>query len=589
MSELDDVNLYMVNTPERAQEFLRWLGERRPVLAIDTETTGLEWWTPNFTRLVQFGDGQTGWTIPLRNWRGVAEIALNQYAGPVTFWNAPFDMHALVVAELPAPYWHQVHDARILHHLEDPNRGHSLKSSSVMRFGPEADVAEKMLKAGFAKHGWTWATVPESFVPYGVYAAMDTVLTARWHEYLHPSIIARGMEEAYERERGAMEIMWRAECRGIQTDPVYALALRDEWDDESAILRGLLRDAGIENPGSNKQVIKKLEEEGWDPEEFTPTGIPKLDKIVLGEIQKELGVTQEIAAMVQRYRRITKWSGTYLDAFLGKRSDANWRTHASINTLAARTGRMSITGPPLQTLPQGPQIRQCILPYEGDSLYCIDYDAQEVRLFAHFAQEEALLEAMRNGLDAHTYTASLVYGIPYEEIGKKHPARTKAKVIRLAQLYGAGDNTIAVQAGVPVHEIHDFILGSDAMFPRIPEFMAEVDIAARTRLADYGQGHVWSWGGRYLSADPNKLYKLVNYLIQGSAADLLKDRLIRLSKAGYDEWIMVPVHDELLFSVPAGQDAEVTTILEIMEARTEFSVPIICSASGPYKHWGEAV
>lgn len=589
MSELDGVNLHMVDDPDKAAEFLRWLGERRPVIAIDTETTGLEWWTPNFTRLVQFGDSQTGWTVPLNNWRGVAEIALERYTGPVTFWNAPFDMHALVNANLPAPYWHQVHDARILHHLSDPNRGHSLKASSVVRFGPDADIAEKMLKAGFAKNGWTWATVPVSFVPYGIYAAMDTVLTARWHEELHPQIIARGMEEAYERERGAMEIAWRAECRGLQTDPVYALALRDEWSLESTILKEQLRLCGIENPGSNKQVIKQLEMDGWDPEEFTPTGQPKLDKVVLKEIQKELGITQEIAAMVQRYRRITKWSGTYLDAFLGKRSDENWRTHASINTLAAKTGRMSITGPPLQTLPQGPQIRQCIVPNAGESLYCVDYDAQEVRLFAHYARETALLNAIREGLDAHTYTASLVYGIPYEEIDKKHWARTRAKTVRLGQLYGAGEETLAYSAGVSIPEIHDFITSSNAMFPGIPIFMNEMEMTARVRLADTGQAHVWSWGGRYLSADPDRLYTLVNYLIQGSAADLLKDRLIRLSKAGYDSWIMVPVHDELLFSVPAGQEAEVTTILEIMTASTEFDVPITCSAKGPYKHWGEAV
>lgn len=584
-AELADVELNMVTTPEEADQFLRWLGERRPgMLAVDTETTGFEWWTPQFTRLVQFGDAMTGWTVSARDWLGVIRMALTRYDGPIAFHNAKFDLHALENAGLPIPDWSRVQDTVALHHLQDSNRSHGLKPLSVERYGWAAGCADKMLKEGFKRNGWNWATVPEDFEPYGLYAAMDTVLTARAYDEIMPDIKRRGMSDCYEREMECMATMFRCERRGMLVDPVYALNLRDRWAAEIAALRAELAGYGLDNPGSPKQVAEALSLGGWDPSEFTETGQPKLDKVILAEIMSELGVPAEIAVRVQRYRRLVKWTSAYLDAFLGKRSDAAWRTHPSINVLGARTGRMSITGPPLQTLPKGPEIRHCILPYEGDSLYAIDYDAQELRLFAHFAQERGLMEAFETGQDLHRYTAALAYGVPYDDVTDTQ--RGTAKNTRYSQLYGAGPAKIASTAGVSVSEIEHFIRASDSVFPGIPEFMQHVDLTGRQRLADSGQPYVWTWGGRYLPCDPDKIYTLVNYLIQGTAADLIKDRIVRLDKAGYGDWIIAPVHDELLFSVPPDGVEYMDDVATIMEARSEFSVPITVERSGPFSTWG---
>lgn len=583
--ELADVELNMVKSPADAEAFLRWLGERRPgMLSIDTETTGFEWWTPQFTRLVQFGDAATGWTVSAREWLGVIRMALERYDGPVAFHNAKFDLHALENAGLPTPDWSRVQDTVALHHLQDSNRQHGLKPLSVARYGWAAGAADKMLKDGFKRNGWSWATVPEDFEAYGLYAAMDTVLTARAYDEIMPDIQRRGMSDCYEREMECMATMFRCEKRGMLVDPVYALNLRDRWAAEIAVLRAELAGYGLDNPGSPKQVAEALSLGGWDPSEFTETGLPKLDKVILAEIMSELGVPAEIAVRVQRYRRLVKWTSAYLDAFLGKRSDDQWRTHPSINVLGARTGRMSITGPPLQTLPKGPEIRHCILPYEGDSLWAVDYDAQELRLFAHFAQERGLMDAIATGQDMHRYTAALVYGVPYDEVPDN--LRQIAKNTRYSQLYGAGAAKIASTAGVPVSDIEHFIKASDGVFPGIPEFMRYVDLTGRQRLADSGQPYVWTWGGRYLPADPDKIYSLVNYLIQGTAADLIKDRIVRLDKAGYGDWIIAPVHDELLFSVPPDGAECMPDIADIMSAKTEFSVPITVESTGPFSTWG---
>lgn len=589
--DLASVQLRRVSTVEEAREFLVWLGERRPILSIDTETTGLEWWTPKFTRLVQFGDACTGWTLSVRDWRGLIRTALERYDGPVVFHNAKFDLHALENENLPTPAWHNVHDTVVLHHLYDPAASHRLKAISDT-FWPDASIGQAWLAKGMRENGWTWATVPEEFPPYGMYAALDTVLTARLFEKYHPVAPLA----AYEREMAHMSTMFRAERRGLRVDGPHAVQLRDAWIAEEAQLREDMEKFAIANLSSNRDVTRALEEGGWDPEEFTPTGQPKLDKVVLNEIVHDMGVPAEIAEKVMRYRRITKWRHAYLDAFLGTRADDRGFVHPDIKTLGARTGRESIIGPPLQTLPKGPLIRNCILPYEGDSLWTVDYDAQELRLFAHYADEPNLQRLFREGHDPHTYTAHLVYGLPLDQVGKGSAFRETAKNVRYARLYGAGLARMAATAsastvgstGVAVSEldIESFMNGLDREFPGEAAFIAYVDSVARQRLAEYGTGYVTTWGQRYMPAEETKLYSLVNYLIQGTAADVLKEKSNQLDKAGYGDWIMCPVHDEILFSVPPGGESEIETIRSIMEEHNAFSVPLTCEASGPYDRWG---
>jgi len=595
--DLAAVELRMVRDTEDAEEFLRWLGERRPgILAIDTETTGLDWWTSHFTRLVQFGDAEVGWTVSVRDWRGLIKIALDRWiAGgqPVGMWNDKFDQHALETEGLPTIPWHSVHDGLRLHHIENPARAHGLKPSSVAEWGEGVGYGEKLLKAGFREHGWNWATVPEEFPPYGIYAALDTVLTARQIDRILPAITARGMRSAYEVEMASAAILYGSERRGLRIDPAYTLALRDAWTAEIEQLRASLRLLGIDNPSSSRQVATALKYGGWDPEEFTEGGQPKTGEAVLRGVMAELGVNAEIATMIVRYRRLVKWSKAYLDRFLSK-ADDTWHVHPSINTMGARTGRMSVTGPPLQTLPRGPEIRHCILPEEGETLFKIDYDSQELRVFAHFSNEPAMIQAFKEGMDPHKLTASMVYGVPQEEVVKSQ--RDTAKNTRYARLYGAGPAKIAETAsastvmsgGQPVTEaeIKAFIVKLEAEFPGEAEFVKHLDLIGRQRLADDGVPYVWTYGGRYMPADPDKVYSLLNYLIQGSCADILKRKIIDLDAAGYGDWIMVPVHDELLFSVPYGEEGEMPKILTMMEEREAFKAPLTCEMSGPYSSWG---
>lgn len=580
MTDLSSVQLHTVETVAEAQEFLRWLDQRRPVLAVDTETTGLKWWTPNFLRLIQFGDTETGWTISARRWLGVAEEALRRYDGPVVFHNASFDLHSLAVSGLPIPS--RVHDTKIMHHLLRNDANHSLKPISEARWGPAATIGQKLLDAGKAKHGWDWATVPEDFPPYGVYAAMDTVLTARLAEELWPQVPA----EQYEMEMAVQLLMHQAETRGMRIDPTYTELLREQWVEEAAGLRAELREYGLENPSSGKQLSTFLSDScGWEPEDWTDTGQPKLDKVVLAELMTRSGLTADVAERVVRYKRLVKWVGTYLDTFLSDR-DSTDHLHASINTMGARTGRMSISGPPLQQLPRGPEVRRCVVPEEGEKLYGIDYDAQELRVFAHYAGELGLIHAINEGLDMHSYAASMAYRMPIEDVPK--PFRQIAKNVQYSRIYGAGPAKMAATAGVPEAEIVHFINAYDAAFPDVDRFMRQVEGVARQRLAQEGRAYVTTWGGRVVGVEPDKTYALVNYLVQGTCADLLKRKLLTLQAAGLAEHIVIPVHDEVLFSLPDDPDGEAAArdATSILLETDAFTVPLTVEANGPADSWG---
>lgn len=562
---------------------MSWLGERRRILAVDTETTGLQWWTPGFTRLVQFGDAETGWAMAADEWRGLARQALTVYEGATCAHNLKFDQHALASDGLPLLDWRKAHDPMVMHHLNHPDRSHALKTIAAKRWGQQAVVGQAVLKMAMRTNGWNWATVPVDHPAYWAYGAFDTVLAARVAEEEMDKLVDAGLLDAYERELSVQRVLWRAERRGMRVDPVYTELLRNQWLIEAAALKDELQAAGIENPNSNKQIEAALKELGWEPDEFTPTGNAKLDGPVLLGLYHIFG---DLAPKIVRFKRLVKWDASYLVPFLNNR-DANDRIHASIKTLAARTGRMSVTGPALQTLPSDEaSIRRCILPYEGEVLYAIDYSGQEARIFASYADEQAMLDIIREGGDLYTFIAQSVYGRP--EITKADPERGVSKTVFLAGIYGAGEEKQALTAGVTRPEIQAFRSRYKATFPNAANFSKQVEQVGLSRLASEGRAYITTAGGRHAVADSDKLYALTNYLCQGSGADVLKRAIVELDAAGFGDRIVLPVHDELLLSLPEGDEGadEARAIADIMEDHTSFQVPIATETTGPLPNWG---
>lgn len=576
----------LVDSVERAGEFLSWLGERRPILAIDTETAGLDWYRSGpFCRMVQFGDGDNGWAVPVRNWRGVAEKALTVIRDDrvaTAWWNPKFDFHALEVEGLPLPFTPRAHDGYTMHHLLHSEKRHGLKPVGEMVYGDVAGMGDRLLKMQFSEHKWGWDTVPDDWPAYWQYAAFDPVLTAKLVEGMWPRV--QMYREAYDREMAALWILYRAEARGMRVDVTYSDMLRNDWLSRAADLGDGLRAEGIANPNSNKQITDALKAAGWEPDEFTPKGAVKLDKAILLELQRVF--PGDTAERILELRRLLKWSGTYLTPFI----ESGGRVHPDIRVLGARTGRMSIANPPLQQLPAkgegGKLIRRAVLPEEGHVLYATDYDGQELRYHAHISDSSAMIEAFRQGIDPHSYAASLGFNIPIEDVTKD--MRDPFKNFRYGKLYGAGNERLARTGGISVAEVERVAAVMDAAFPEERPFAERLEQLAQERWADEGEPYVMTWGGRKVVGEGDKLYALLNYTIQGSCADILKDRLIHLNAAGLADYMVVPVHDEILWSFPAEDAADLAReAAGIMTMDTQFKVPLTVGIDGPLDTWGE--
>jgi DNA polymerase-1 len=346
------------------------------------------------------------------------------------------------------------------------------------------------------------------------------------------------------------------------------------------------------NPGSNRDVSRVLQELGVELTVRTASGAFALDEEVLTSIiggpYDEIDFDQllegpRLAYYVIARRKVEKMRSTYLESFLGA-VDSDGFVHAQINQLGAKTGRMSMERPALQTLPRGRVIRDCFIPREGHSLISADFDGIEMRLLAHFAKDPALIEAIHSG-DIHLATAQRVYAD--NTITKKDPKRQIAKNVGFAKIYGAGVEKIAATAGVSVEAARDFLTSYDSTFPGVKAFQNQVAQIATQRSRQEGVAYVRTPLGRRQVSDGDKDYALVNFLIQGMAADVFKEALVRLAESDIGDYLMLPVHDEIIADVPTEDVEEYMNMLTKIMADDRWEVPLTVGVDGPLSRWGD--
>lgn len=577
-----------METPEDVAAFIEWLDRQiaaGEVLAIDTETTGLEWWTYSFVRLWQVGTDLEGYAVPVEWWGKVIEAAMQRIADShttVVMHNAGFDMHAMDVMGWPLPLWANVHDTAFLLRLHRSDLSAGLKSRHTADllggwvFRGQNALKERAKELGLGQD--YWRRIPVSEPAYWAYGVMDTCLTRMLFDALEST--RTDFVSSYERERRYAAIMWRAEKRGVRVDVDYTQQLQARFakviDDELLFCQA----NGLANPNSNNQVLALLEEDfGFVPWEFTETGNPSVNKGVLAVLAKAGGLQEEVIASMINYKRARKWKRTYADTFL-ERLDDDGFVHPSINTMAARTGRSSVQGPPLQTLPSGdPMIRRCLLPPRGHSWYSIDYSNQEPRTLAHYGRSPELIRYFTEGDGTgsiHDFVAEQMFGSGYTK-----EQRSAAKVFGLSRSYGAGAEKMAAASGLPQGEV-------EALLPRYDELvgLASLNAGIEAAALDRDPPFVTTFGGRRVYADEDKTYTLVNYLMQGSGADMLKDAVCRLDDEGLADYIVLPVHDEVCFAFPKEEQDHLAQQAAAVMRDDRFAVPMPVDVEGPARSWG---
>lgn len=576
---LEGVQVKLLSTVDDAQEFMTWLGERRPVLGFDTETEGLQWWRMN-CRLAQFGDGMTGWAIPFERWSGVVEEAFQKYTGPIAGHNIRFDLrfmdhHGIHVNQA------QVHDTMLQANALWPNERLALKWLATKHIDPHAAAGEAALADAMSGGGWTWKDVPVNLPQYWSYGALDTVLTARMHELMMPMLTQQGLMDVYELECAVSQVLFKMETRGAHINVPHCREqhrLLTEYAIEAR--RYVLSTYGV-SPTSKDEVISFLAGQGYEFRKRTKGGAIALDEDVLKSMK------HPITELILNIRRAEKLASTYFSNFIDLVGPDDM-LHCSVRQVGARTGRMSITEPALQTLPRDNKtVRNAFIPVDEDHrIVTIDYKQIEMRIFAHFAGEQEMIRQIRDlGVDLHTAVARVIYGIPDDQLPPAH-LRQITKNANFAKVYGAGAKKFALTAGISEEEGVNFYATYDAMFPRVKAFQRELAAVAQARYAETGRAFVHAPSGRLHVADEDTLYKLVNYLVQGTAADVLKQKLVQLDLCGFGEYMFLPVHDEVLFDFPAADAVEFTReACEVMVDRTSFAVPLEVDASDPLEMW----
>jgi len=572
---LDDVQVTKVDTWADAERCVQWLTDLGTgVLAIDTETHGFN---PHEhpIRLGQLGDDRQAWVFECegrRSWTGFFVELIERFPGTFVGHNLKFDERVIrksLGVQLPLD---RCHDTMLMSRVVDPTRSAALKRLSSQLVDPRAAVLQSQLDDAMKASGFTWSTVPLSFDKYWMYGGIDAVLTRQVHDILLPRVQATA-PRAYELELTVSSVCGKMEDHGVRVDTARARTKHDELlkycDDLSAYCE---RHYGVD-PAKNAKVIEYLQDQGFTFTTLTKGGSIALDAEVLATVD------HPVSQLVLQRRKAQKIARTYLRHFF-EDVDEDARLHPSVNFIAAQTGRMSMSNVNLQNLPRSSEsnplaelVRSCIIPASDHTLVFADFSQIEFRLFASLSEDQDLIHAF----DADDFFTEMARGIFNDpSIQKKDPRRQITKNAMYATIYGAGNEKFAWTAGVSLTEAKEFMALLNRRFPAIKRLQRRITEEGERNLRETGQASVLGpLFERRFAIDDDKIYKLVNYMVQGSAAQVLKLKLIQLAQAGLQDYLVIPVHDEVILEVPDDRLSDtIHTVSDIMNDDTMFAVPL---------------
>ena len=316
------------------------------------------------------------------------------------------------------------------------------------------------------------------------------------------------------------------------------------------------------------------------------------------KVLTELSAIHPLPDLVLRYREFSKIKNTYIDALPRMRA-ADGRVHTQFNETVTTTGRLSSSDPNLQNIPVrtdfGRQIRSCFVPLrEGELFLSADYSQIELRLLAHLSADEHLVAAFNSGADLHTSTAARVFGVAPEDVT---PAlRSRAKAVNFGIVYGQQAFGLSQTLEIPMAEARDMI---DRYFEVYPGVRAYLDETVR-EAKENGFAETMFGRKRHIPElrSTNRQQRsfgertAMNHPMQGTAADIIKMAMNevqrRLLAEGFAAQLMIQVHDELDFSVPADEVGRLSAMVrEVMESVADLRVPLLVDVNwGPT--WAEA-
>jgi DNA polymerase-1 len=481
-------------------------------------------------------------------------------------------------------------------YLLDASRpGHPLEEASLEHLGYKALAEEDV--CGRGAKAVPFARLPPSEAL--TFAGERADLTRQLSNRLAPLLVTDQLDEVYrDLEMPLVPVLAEIEQAGIRIDgPALATQSQHIETELAHYSARIFELAGEEfNVNSPKQLGEILFDKLQLPA-LKRTGKTKSASTAV-EVLEELALVHELPRLILDWRGLHKLKSTYIDALPQLVHPRTGRVHTCFNQAVAATGRLSSSDPNLQNIPirteLGRRIRRAFVADPGNVLISADYSQIELRVLAHMAEEEALIEAFRSGEDIHDRTALKVFGA--DTVLDKHELRRRAKIINYALLYGKTAFTLAKDIGVTKEAAQEFIDAYFAGFPRVRGFIDRtLERARETGVVKtlFGRRRLVpelnSRNGQIRSAAERVT---VNMPIQGTAADILKKAMIavhaHLPRRGFATRMILTVHDELLFEGPEGESEDVAALVrEQMEGVASLAVPLTVDV-GVAGNWRDA-
>ena len=597
---------HLAQSAEERQNLLKLLAAEKS-FCFDLETTSLD---PRDTQIVGIAfswKAHEGWFVHFPREKAAAKAVLKEFRDVLTRegiekigHNLKFDLSVLLAhgVEVSGPYF----DTMLAHSLIDPDQRHGMDylSETYLHYTPVPITSLIGTEKDDLFSQSTMADVAaEDAQKVADYAAEDADVT--WQLAAKMRTELKEQQYVFESiESPLLPVLTKMENFGVKID---VQALREygiELEKTAQELQKRIQDhaGGPFNLNSPKQLGEVL----FDRLKL----IEKPKKTATGQYQTNEQVLQSLTGLhpivqhILAYREVTKLNNTYVEALPHAVSRVTGRIHTTFHQLMAATGRMASSNPNLQNIPirsdLGRKIRKAFVPGEdGWVLMSADYSQVELRVMAALSGDEAMIEAFAQGLDIHQATAARVYGVELD--GVLPEMRRTAKMVNFGIIYGISAFRLSQRLGIPRGEAATIIENYFKQFPGVKRFMDQIVTDAKTNgyvetltqrrrtIRDITSANATIRGGAERVA--------MNTPIQGTAADMIKLAMIHvdaaLTKAGLKTRMLLQVHDELLFEMPASEvDQARAIILDAMKNALPLEgVPVEVEA-GTGTNWLEA-
>jgi len=336
------------------------------------------------------------------------------------------------------------------------------------------------------------------------------------------------------------------------------------------------------------KVMRKASENGWQANQF-------YRRIKHAVKRYDLDIKELLPPLILKHQNLKKMISTYYNAIINKSlnkytapNGIEYGTlHCSFNPTTAVTGRFSATNPPLQTIPRNSGPRECFVPRKSRRNWYLDYDQVEMKIFVHFAKDEDMAREIEN--DIHAYVAGQVYKVAKSSVTKEQ--RKRGKGVGFGVLYGSGANTMAetmTKQGLKTTKKDAVYLVRNyhESFPSVRRTTRYFEAQLRKK------GFLTNPFGRRYHIPVKFAYKALNYMCQGTSADIIKQAMVKLwkwlRKHKFKTKLIMTIHDEIVLECPRSEEKKVIPqALRIMEDLKNYFVPITASAEVVTERWSK--